>query len=81
MTAALASQLTRAAFMYHADLSGVYQLRTDGLMLDCGTGELLTMHSCIMTSHGHIPLKHYAALKGLSVRPPPAGGTQEERAD
>ena len=39
MNAALASLLASAAFMHHADPSGVYQPHRVGMMHECSPGE------------------------------------------
>ena len=66
MTAALASLLARAAFLHHADPSGLGQSRRVIMMLECSCGELLTRAAFIhYDNKGLNSLKHYAALKGL----------------
>ena len=48
MNAALVSLLARAAFMMrHANPLGVYQPGMVDIMLECGTGELLTRAACM----------------------------------
>ena len=67
MNAALATLLTRAAFMHYADPLGVYQPCMIGIMHECSTGELLARAACMHhDDKGHGTLKHYAALKGLT---------------
>ena len=57
MNEALASLLTMAILMHHADPSREYQSRRVVVMHGCGTGELLR----------HTALTRYAAFKGLVV--------------
>ena len=67
MNATLASILTKTVSIHHADHSKLYQARRVGMMLEYSTGGLLvravSMHQ---DDKGHITLKYYATLKGLS---------------
>ena len=54
--------------MHHADPSGVYQPHMVGMLLECGSGELLAMTAFM--HHGnqrYITLKQSVGLKGLDL--------------
>ena len=70
MKAALADQLTRNAFMHHADPLEVDNPGKVGMMHEYSPGELLNRATFMHHTHkGHIILKHCAALGGLTKDP------------
>ena len=59
-------QLARAAFMHHADPSGVYQPRRFNMMHGCSPDELFAKAAAMYhNDRRHSALKHYAALTWL----------------
>ena len=63
MHAALASRFVRAAFMRHTDPSWLHH----PVWVECSPGELLTRAAFMQRNNkGHIALKRYTTLKGLT---------------
>ena len=59
---ALVSLPVRAAFMHHAEPSGMNQPHRIGTIHECSPGELLARAAFMHHDHeGHNVLKHYAA--------------------
>ena len=65
----MASLFARPVFMHHADPSGEYQTHRVDMMLEYSTDDSPTMQAASVHHpyKGHIELKHYAALRGLTL--------------